>query len=156
MEFIETSIFTKLIYTYLTDDEYVGLQGFMLKYPEAGDIVPGSGGVRILPRTSCGRSRRRSKMPERNIGAEILDGIREIKAYQAGKGVLRTHKLKSPAPPQRIRARLQLSQSAFAGLMGVSLRTVQDWEQGRRKPSGPAEALLRIADQHPEVFVQLV
>ena len=95
-------------------------------------------------------------MPERNIGAEILDGIREIKAYQAGMGVLRTHKLKSPAPPQRIRARLQLSQSAFAGLMGVSLRTVQDWEQGRRKPSGPAEALLRIADQHPEVFVQLV
>ena len=95
-------------------------------------------------------------MPERNIGAEILDGIREIKAYKAGKAVLRTHKLKRPAAPQRIRARLQLSQSAFAGLMGVSLRTVQDWEQGRRKPSGPAEALLRIAEQHPEVFTQLV
>jgi hypothetical protein len=40
MEFIETSIFTKLIYTYLTDDEYVGLQGFMLKHPKAGKIVP--------------------------------------------------------------------------------------------------------------------
>lgn len=48
MEFIETSNFTKLIYTYLTDDEYLGLQGFLLKYPEAGDIVPGSGGVRKL------------------------------------------------------------------------------------------------------------
>jgi hypothetical protein len=48
MEFIETSIFTKLIYAYLTDDEYLGLQGFMLKYPEAGKIVPGSGGVRKL------------------------------------------------------------------------------------------------------------
>jgi len=44
IEFIETSIFTKLIYTYLTDNEYVGLQGFMLKHPEAGKIVPGSGG----------------------------------------------------------------------------------------------------------------
>ncbi len=39
--------------------------------------------------------------------------------------------------------------------MGVSLRTVQDWEQGRRQPSGPAKALLRIAEQHPEVFLQL-
>lgn len=95
-------------------------------------------------------------MSERNIGQEILDGIREIKAYKAGQLTLRTHKLKRPAPPQRIRARLQLSQAAFAGLMGVSLRTVQDWEQGRRRPSGPAEALLRIAEQHPEVFMQLV
>ncbi len=94
-------------------------------------------------------------MSERNIGDEILEGIREIKAYKAGKGTLRTHKLKRPASPQRIRARLRLSQAAFAALMGVSLRTVQDWEQGRRKPSGPAEALLRIAEQHPEVFAQL-
>ena len=95
-------------------------------------------------------------MSERNIGLEILEGIREIKAYKAGRGVLRTHKLKRPAPAQKIRARLQLSQAAFAGLMGVSLRTVQDWEQGRRKPSGPAEALLRIAEQHPQIFTQLV
>jgi putative transcriptional regulator len=95
-------------------------------------------------------------MPERNIGEEILQGIREIKAYKAGKIVLRTHKLKRPAAPQRIRASLKLSQSAFAGLMGVSLRTVQDWEQGRRKPSGPAVALLRIAEQRPDVFMQLV
>ena len=54
-----------------------------------------------------------------------------------------------------IRAKLKLSRSAFAGLMGVSLRTVQDWEQGRRKPSGPAEALLRIVEQNPEVFLEL-
>ena len=94
-------------------------------------------------------------MSERNVGEEILEGLREIKAYKAGKIALRTHKLKRPASPQRIRAGLRLSQSAFAGLMGVSLRTVQDWEQGRRKPSGPAEALLRIAEQHPEVFAQL-
>jgi putative transcriptional regulator len=94
-------------------------------------------------------------MVERNIGMEILDGIREIKAYKAGKGTLRTRKLKRPAKPQKIRARLELSQAAFAALMGVSLRTVQDWEQGRRQPSGPAEALLRIAEQHPEVFLKL-
>mgnify|MGYP001618045892 FL=1 len=95
-------------------------------------------------------------MAERNIGLEILEGIREIKAYKSGQRVLRTHRFKRPAPPQKIRAKLQLSQAAFAGLMGVSIRTVQDWEQGRRKPSGPAVALLRIAEQYPQVFKQLV
>jgi putative transcriptional regulator len=95
-------------------------------------------------------------MSKRNIGLEILDGIREVKAHKAGQHNLRTHTFKRPAPPQKIRAKLQLSQAAFAGLMGVSLRTVQDWEQGRRKPSGPAAALLRIAEQRPEVFKQLV
>lgn len=58
MEFIETSIFTKLIYTYLTDDEYLGLQGFLLKYPEAGKIVPGSGGVRKLRWAISGKGKR--------------------------------------------------------------------------------------------------
>jgi len=94
-------------------------------------------------------------MSKRDIGQEILEGVREVKAYKAGKGSLRTHTLKEPASPQVIRAKLKLSQAAFAGLMGVSLRTVQDWEQGRRKPSGPAEALLRIAEQKPEVFTEL-
>jgi len=94
-------------------------------------------------------------MSKRDIGQEILEGIREVKAHKAGEKTLRTHTLKEPAPPQVIRARLHLSQAAFAGMMGVSLRTVQDWEQGRRKPSGPAAALLRIAEQRPEVFKQL-
>ncbi len=39
--------------------------------------------------------------------------------------------------------------------MGVSLRTIQDWEQGRRKPQGPAKSLMRIAEQHPEVFTEI-
>ena len=94
-------------------------------------------------------------MSKRNIGQEILDGIRDVKAYKAGTKVLRVHTLKAPASPKAIRMKLKLSQSAFADLMGVSLRTVQDWEQGRRKPSGPAVALLRIAEQKPEVFIHL-
>jgi putative transcriptional regulator len=92
---------------------------------------------------------------KRDIGQEILDGVREIKAFKRGEIALRTRTLREPAPPQEIRAKLNLSQAAFAGLMGVSLRTVQDWEQGRRKPSGPALALLRIAEQRPDVFAEL-
>ena len=66
-------------------------------------------------------------MSKRDIGLEVLEGIRDVKAYKAGKKTLRTHSLKEPAPPQVIRSKLNLSQAAFAGLMGVSLRTVQDW-----------------------------
>lgn len=95
-------------------------------------------------------------MSKRDIGQEILEGIREVKAYKTGEINLRTRTLTEPSEPQIIRAKLNLSQSAFAGLMGVSIRTVQDWEQGRRKPSGPAAALLRIAEQKPEVFMELM
>ena len=94
-------------------------------------------------------------MSKRDIGQEILDGIREVKEYKSGKKVLHVRSLKAPSSPKVIRQRLKLSQSAFAGLMGVSLRTIQDWEQGRRKPSGPAVALLRIAEQKPDVFMHL-
>ena len=48
MEFIEATAFTMYVYSYLTDDEYMGLQGFLLKNPETGKVVPGTGGVRKL------------------------------------------------------------------------------------------------------------
>ena len=92
---------------------------------------------------------------ERDIGQEILDGLREIKAFKAGQDHLRTRELTPPSAPAQIRHKLNLSQFAFAGMMGVSLRTVQDWEQGRRTPSGPAQSLLRIAEQHPNVFLEV-
>ena len=94
-------------------------------------------------------------MSERNIGKEILEGIREIKAFKEGKVNLVTRELSEPSHPKEIRARLKLSQAAFARLMGVSVRTVQDWEQDRREPSGPAKSLLRIAEQHPDVFLEI-
>jgi len=94
-------------------------------------------------------------MSKRNIGAEILEGINEVKQYNKDNVQLRTTALSEPSSPQVIRTKLNMSQSAFAGLMGVSVRTLQDWEQGRREPQGPAVALLRIAEQHPEVFSEL-
>jgi putative transcriptional regulator len=94
-------------------------------------------------------------MTNRNIGQEIIDGIKEIKKYKKGEIELRTHALTEPSPPSKIRKKLNLSQSAFASLMGVSPRTIQDWEQGRRNPQGPAKTLLRIAEQHPKVFTEI-
>ncbi len=94
-------------------------------------------------------------MNDRDIGLEILEGIKEIRRFKKGDIELKTWNLKEPSPAKIIRRKLQLSQSAFASLMGVSTRTVQDWEQGRRKPQGPAKSLLRIAEQHPEIFIEI-
>jgi putative transcriptional regulator len=85
---------------------------------------------------------------KRDIGQETLDGIRAIRA---GKGKKSTVKL--PDDVRKIRKRLGLSQSAFAALLRVSLCTLQDWEQGRHKPTGPAYALLRVATRHPEALI---
>ena len=94
-------------------------------------------------------------MSNRDIGIEILEGLNEINQFKSGTVQLKTTELSAPSEPKVIRSKLQLSQSAFAGLLGVSMRTLQDWEQGRRNPQGPAVALLRIAEQHPEVFSDL-
>ena len=52
-----------------------------------------------------------------------------------------------------IRERLGLTQARFAALMGVSNRTLQNWEQGRREPEGPAKALLRVVDREPQAVL---
>ncbi len=54
---------------------------------------------------------------------------------------------------RRLRKSVKVSQSAFAGMIGVSLATVQNWEQGRRTPRGPAMALLRIFEENPKLVV---
>lgn len=53
------------------------------------------------------------------------------------------------------RAKAGLSQSEFAALLGVSARTLQEWEQGRRQPTGAARTLLRVAAAHPQVLLEL-
>ena len=58
MIFIETSLFTKIISTYLNDDEYAALQSFLVENPESGDIVRGSGGVRKLRWSKSGKGKR--------------------------------------------------------------------------------------------------
>ena len=62
-----------------------------------------------------------------------------------------------PVPNVRaIRERLALSQEGFARRFGLSLRTVQEWEQGRRAPDGPARVLLHVIDQQPEAVERAV
>lgn len=87
---------------------------------------------------------------KRDIGQEILDGIRAIKQGKGKKFIV-----SEPGPVKDIREKLGLSQSAFASLLGVSVRTLQDWEQNRREPSGAARSLLIIAENRPEVLLEV-
>ena len=88
-----------------------------------------------------------TKVRRRDIGAEILEGIRQLKRGEVGRVVT----LPSVA---EARARVGLSQSEFARLLGVSVRTLQEWEQGRRTPSGPARTLLAIAHKNPRALLE--
>ena len=85
-------------------------------------------------------------MSKRSLGQEILEGIQQIKRGKIG----RVSHLPAVAD---IRVRMNLSQSEFARLLGVSVRTLQDWEQGRRSPSGPARTLLQVAYKNPKALL---
>jgi len=99
------------------------------------------------PRTSSGGSRKKSMVnTNRDIGQEILDGILELKRGETG----RVTEIPSVAD---IRETTGLSQARFAQLLGVSARTLQEWEQGRRAPSGAARTLLLMARRNPKALL---
>lgn len=79
---------------------------------------------------------------------DMLTSIRQMKAGKAA----RVTKVKLSAAA---RAKVGVSQNAFAQLLGVILRTLQDWEQGRRQPTGAAQTLLRVS-QHSEALRELL
>ena len=81
---------------------------------------------------------------KRDLAAELLQSVREMKAGQV-------HVISSPVIEARNKT--GLSQSQFAALMGVSVRTLQGWEQGRKQPSGAARTLLAIASTNPKALL---
>ena len=85
---------------------------------------------------------------QRDVGNEILKGIRQLKRGESGRAI-------SIPSVRSIRDKIGLSQAKFAALLGVSVRTLQDWEQERRVPSGAAKTLLLIADKNPDVLVDV-
>ena len=86
---------------------------------------------------------------KRDIGKEILDGLREIKRGDRGRVI-------TVPDVAEIRAKAGLSQTEFSHLLGVSVRTLQDWEQGRRSPAGAARTLLMVVDKNPQAVLDAV
>jgi len=84
----------------------------------------------------------------RNVGREILEGLRELKRGDVGRVV-------NVPSVSAVRERTGLSQVKFASLLGVSVRTLQEWEQGRRAPSGAARTLLMVAAKNPQALLEV-
>jgi len=99
----------------------------------------------VLPRST------RYNHPE-----ELLGSVREAGAILRGqKKPLRRITIGSSGV-RAVREQISLSQSEFAHLIGVSVKTVQNWEQDRRRPAGPAAALLRIISSEPRLAVKAI
>lgn len=86
---------------------------------------------------------------------QLVKGVREMKRHMAGKSV-RGARTTSVAEPdvRAIRKAADISQSQFARLIGVNLRTLQNWEQRRTRPTGPARALLKIVASNPKSAIE--
>ena len=85
---------------------------------------------------------------KRNVGMEILEGLRQLKRSEVGRVI-------NVPSVSAIRERTGLSQTKFASLLGVSVRTLQEWEQGRRAPSGAARTLLMVAAKNPKALLEV-
>jgi len=85
------------------------------------------------------------------LGLKLLQSVREMKAGR----VARVTNLE-PNDVVQARQRTGLSQAEFAEALSISKRTLQEWEQGRRQPSGAAQTLIRIAKRHPEVVREVL
>lgn len=94
-----------------------------------------------------------------DLFAELVESVKQMKAMEAGRlrpvRVVRARDLVGPDAPDvaALRDRFGLSQSKFAALLGISVDTLQNWEQKRRHPEGPARVLLRVAAAFPEALL---
>ncbi|HEV3052948.1 MAG TPA: helix-turn-helix domain-containing protein [Longimicrobium sp.] len=91
---------------------------------------------------------------EEKLFNELVESIKEMGAHLRGEIDLppeRIHFVGEP-DPREIRARLGMTQEEFAAALCISVKTLRNWEQGRRDPSGPAMRLLQIAEKHPEIL----
>ena len=85
----------------------------------------------------------------------LLASVNEMKAHMQGDDTEMRVSFVDEPDPRAIRDRMGLSQKDFAYVLGVSVKTLQNWEQGRREPNGAAMKLLQIAEQRPEILLEL-
>lgn len=87
---------------------------------------------------------------------ELLESVKQAKAIERGElKAARVVRINPKMDIVRVRGKLGLSQSKFAAILGISADTLQNWEQGRRSPTGPAKVLLKIAAKHPEILLEV-
>jgi putative transcriptional regulator len=86
---------------------------------------------------------------------ELLESVKQAVAIERGEmKPSRVFVVNKKNEVSNVRAKLGLSQTKFAALLGISSATLKNWEQGRRQPTGAAKVLLKIARQHPKIVLQ--
>lgn len=85
---------------------------------------------------------------------DLVQSLKEAKAIASGEIEASRRFEVTPPDAKKVREQIGLSQSEFARLMRVSIKTLQNWEQHRRNPSGPAAALLKIVSAVPDVAIK--
>jgi putative transcriptional regulator len=92
-------------------------------------------------------------MKRKKLVEKLAQSIREAGAILRGEMKPPFERVVEPASIKEIRSKLGVSQSEFARMIGIPVKTVQNWEQGRTQPDAPAKALMRIAEKHPEAVL---
>jgi putative transcriptional regulator len=93
---------------------------------------------------------------KKELFEQLKQSLRE--AEQIKRGAMKPSRVFKIDPQNdivKVRGKLGLSQLQFANIIGISADTLQNWEQGRRSPTGPAKVLLRIATRHPELLLEV-
>ncbi len=97
------------------------------------------------------------KVKKVDLYAQVKEGLEEMVAIEKGaREPVRVHRFFSSEDIKALREKAGVSQRAFAAMLGVSSRTLQDWEQGRRTPTGPAMNLLRLYEAMPEATTRVL
>ena len=90
---------------------------------------------------------------KKNDFDELLVSVKEAGSIKRGERPARRRFEFSPPDIKKVRKSLNVTQAAFARMIGVSVDTLQNWEQGRREPEGPARALLTVAAKNPQAVL---
>lgn len=134
MRFVETPVFTAAVRRQLDDESYRALHG--------------------RPTQDVRQARSEGILMKDTAFQELLTSIRQ--AGRIRRGTLKPARVTTfrPADVKSIREKLKASQAEFALMIGVSVATLRNWEQGRRRPDGPALALLRVAARNPHAVAE--
>jgi putative transcriptional regulator len=165
--FVELPPFERQRDEYMDDTTYSDFQQELMKNPEAGDVIQGTGGLRKVrfKDSSRGKGKRNGgekKMKKRNLFDELVEGFDTLKKERDGKITLRRHKIEakpvesiSAVELVAIRESLKMSQAVFARHLRVPARTLENWEQGRAKPNKQATLLIKMVGKYPDTVERL-
>jgi putative transcriptional regulator len=145
---IATRPYERRIVKLLPPDERDRMETAVAINPEAHPIVPGTKGVR---KARWSQRARRSR-----VARDIISGLKDAVAFARGEITLgvRVVNVPNPVDVRALRSKLGLSQSEFAAQYGMSLRTLQEWEQGRTNPDGAVRAYLTVIDRNPQAVIE--